>query len=339
MYEPRMWNCTRLVRPQWSHAHVGVVVDMENGDFPPPPHTHRGQDAALTRVGRVRPRDRLPDYCSRFVNTRQIWSIEEPEWTCKIDEGSAGLAEVHWSPDGRHVLTTSDFHVGRSFRPFCGVQKKIHSPLVTSRSPLWTVSSLQLRITVWSLTNKSVSYIKYPKACEKGLWQVNTKKCGFCAVCVHRTECTWRLPRFFNRQMYHLTFAGLDFSCGGKYLALAERRDCKDYISVFECASWHLVKVRLFVSSFRRATIALDESFRFVGFVRFVLFDNLWSVAEKYFCDILALWDGHWRSVWHPVVPWRPSPLRLGVSFASTAFHLQWISSCCNLFHLGATKN
>jgi len=27
---------------------------------------------------------------------------------------------------------------------------------------------LQLRITVWSLINKSVSYIKYPKACQKG---------------------------------------------------------------------------------------------------------------------------------------------------------------------------
>ena len=26
----------------------------------------------------------------------------------------------------------------------------------------------QLRITVWSLTSKSVSYIKYPKACVKG---------------------------------------------------------------------------------------------------------------------------------------------------------------------------
>ena len=37
--------------------------------------------------------------------------MEEPEWTCKIDEGSAGLAEVHWSPDGRHILTTSEFHV------------------------------------------------------------------------------------------------------------------------------------------------------------------------------------------------------------------------------------
>ncbi|XP_064642876.1 WD repeat-containing protein WRAP73-like [Lineus longissimus] len=99
----------------------------------------------------------------------QVWSLEEPEWTCKIDEGSAGLTDVRWSPDGRHVLTTADF---------------------------------QLRITVWSLLNKSVSYIKYPKQCQKGI----------------------------------------DFSKGGKYMALAERRDCKDYISIFVCSTWLLVK-------------------------------------------------------------------------------------------------
>jgi len=30
--------------------------------------------------------------------------------------------------------------------------------------------SSQLRVTVWSLCTKSVSYIKYPKACQKGEW-------------------------------------------------------------------------------------------------------------------------------------------------------------------------
>ena len=28
---------------------------------------------------------------------------------------------------------------------------------------------LQLRITVWSLVNKTVSYIKYPKQCPQGM--------------------------------------------------------------------------------------------------------------------------------------------------------------------------
>ncbi|ELU06120.1 hypothetical protein CAPTEDRAFT_5701 [Capitella teleta] len=99
----------------------------------------------------------------------QIWSLEQPEWTCKVDEGSAGLIDARWSPDSRHVLTTADFH---------------------------------LRVTVWSLLDKSVSYIKYPKACQKGM----------------------------------------DFSREGKYLALAERRDCKDCVSIFLCSTWRLVK-------------------------------------------------------------------------------------------------
>ncbi|XP_029012458.1 WD repeat-containing protein WRAP73 [Betta splendens] len=99
----------------------------------------------------------------------QVWSLEQPDWHCKIDEGSIGLVSSRWSPDGRHILNTTEFH---------------------------------LRITVWSLCTKAVSYIKYPKACQKGL----------------------------------------DFSRDGCYMALAERRDCKDYISVFVCDDWHLLR-------------------------------------------------------------------------------------------------
>ncbi|XP_052286453.1 WD repeat-containing protein WRAP73-like isoform X1 [Dreissena polymorpha] len=99
----------------------------------------------------------------------QVWSLEQPEWKCKIDEGSAGLCDVRWSPDSRHILTTADFH---------------------------------LRITVWSLVTKSVSYIRYPKQCQNNI----------------------------------------DFSADGKYLALAERRDCQDFISIFACNTWELLK-------------------------------------------------------------------------------------------------
>uniref|UniRef100_A0A3Q2QM63 WD repeat containing, antisense to TP73 n=1 Tax=Fundulus heteroclitus TaxID=8078 RepID=A0A3Q2QM63_FUNHE len=100
----------------------------------------------------------------------QVWSLEQPEWHCKIDEGSIGLVSSRWSPDGRHILNTTEFH---------------------------------LRITVWSLCTKAVSYIKYPKACQKGI----------------------------------------DFSRDGRYMALAERRDCKDYVSIFVCDDWHLLRV------------------------------------------------------------------------------------------------
>lgn len=99
----------------------------------------------------------------------QVWSLEQPDWHCKIDEGSIGLVSSRWSPDGRHILNTTEFH---------------------------------LRVTVWSLCTKAVSYIKYPKACTKGM----------------------------------------DFSRDGSYMALAECRDCKDYVSIFECDSWHLLR-------------------------------------------------------------------------------------------------
>ncbi|KAF0980699.1 hypothetical protein FDP41_013182 [Naegleria fowleri] len=76
-------------------------------------------------------------------------------------------------------------------------------------------ADFQLRITIWSLKNSSlnvdgndefsghVAHIKYPKYTSKGL----------------------------------------DFTPnGGKYMALAERRDCKDYISIIVTETWELVK-------------------------------------------------------------------------------------------------
>ena len=94
--------------------------------------------------------------------------MEQPEWSCKIEEGSAGLVNCFWSPDSKHVMTTCDF---------------------------------QLRITLWSLVNKSVAYIKHPK----------------------------------------LAVGGVDFSRDGKFMAVAERKECKDFVSVFLCSQWEMV--------------------------------------------------------------------------------------------------
>ena len=33
-----------------------------------------------------------------------------------------------------------------------------------------------------------------------------------------------------------------EFTRDGKYMLLAERRECKDYASIFECATWQLLK-------------------------------------------------------------------------------------------------
>lgn len=108
--------------------------------------------------------------CAQYkYGTIQVWSLDEPMWTCQIDEGSIGVISARWAVDSRHILTTSEFY---------------------------------LRITVWSLVNKSVSYIKYPKEIEKNL----------------------------------------SFSKDKLYLAVAERRNCRDYLSIFSTELWQLLK-------------------------------------------------------------------------------------------------
>lgn len=42
----------------------------------------------------------------------------------------------------------------------------------------------------------------------------------------------------------------MDFSKDGSYMALAERRDCKDYVSVFVCDDWHLLRVSGFYGQY-----------------------------------------------------------------------------------------
>ncbi|KDP40396.1 hypothetical protein JCGZ_03875 [Jatropha curcas] len=56
----------------------------------------------------------------------QAWSLSQPEWTCKIDEGPAGIAYARWSPNSRRILTTSEF---------------------------------QLRLTAWSLNTACVHFL------------------------------------------------------------------------------------------------------------------------------------------------------------------------------------
>ena len=55
-----------------------------------------------------------------------VKSISDPEWQCKIDEGLAGLVNCFWAPTSRHVITYSEFSI---------------------------------RLTIWSLVDKSVQYI------------------------------------------------------------------------------------------------------------------------------------------------------------------------------------
>lgn len=90
-----------------------------------------------------------------------VWAVDNAEWYCKIDEGPLGVAHARWAPDGRHVLTSSD-----------------HA----------------MRLTVWSLLDRSVCYIRAPK----------------------------------------LPVAGIAFSADGRWLAIAERREGVDSVGVYE---------------------------------------------------------------------------------------------------------
>ena len=48
-----------------------------------------------------------------------------------------------------------------------------------------------------------------------------------------------------SRSQYLSLFsAGITFTRDGRYLALAERRDCRDYVSIFVCSDWQLLRVR-----------------------------------------------------------------------------------------------
>eukprot|EP00727_Mastigamoeba_balamuthi_P002677 m51a1_g12406 hypothetical protein (438) ;mRNA; f:697263-699394 len=99
----------------------------------------------------------------------QAWSVEDPEWRCRIDGGAQGTAHARWAPDSRHVLVACEFG---------------------------------LRLTVWSLLNRTQHTIDGPKFPDKGL----------------------------------------AFTKSGSFMAVATRRDCKDYVAVYSCASWSLVK-------------------------------------------------------------------------------------------------
>lgn len=57
----------------------------------------------------------------------------------------------------------------------------------------------------------------------------------------------WKQPRPVSGsapRLQALLFpAGIAFSRDGRYLAVAERRDCKDYVSIFVCSNWQLLRV------------------------------------------------------------------------------------------------
>ena len=148
----------------------------------------------------------------------QAWSIERPEWHCTVDEGPVGLAHVRFSPDGRHLLATADFNV---------------------------------RITVWSLLDRSVYYIRFPKFPKAGLCFSPDGRCASLRPPPPAAPAFPRRPH--SRRM----------------MAVAERRDFRDAISIVETGGWRPL---------RRFEVATQD-----------LADISWSPDGKVICVIDTL--------------------------------------------------
>lgn len=122
----------------------------------------------------------------------QAWSLSQPEWTCKIDEGPAGIAYARWSPDSRHILTTSDF---------------------------------QLQLTVWSLVNTACVHVQWPKHASRGVSFTRDGK--FAAICTRR-DCkdyinllschTWEIMGIFAVDT--LDLADIEWSPGDSAIVI-----------------------------------------------------------------------------------------------------------------------
>lgn len=98
----------------------------------------------------------------------EIKAIANSEWTCTINESMSGVSYARWTPDSRKVLIINDFNV---------------------------------RMSIWSLVDKSTVYINGPKFGDKGI----------------------------------------AFSSNGYFMALAERKDNKDFIGVYFTGDFSLV--------------------------------------------------------------------------------------------------
>ncbi|XP_071558523.1 WD repeat-containing protein WRAP73 isoform X2 [Temnothorax nylanderi] len=99
----------------------------------------------------------------------QVYSIRDPQWKCKLTEGSAGLQSVTWSPDSKNICTIADFNI---------------------------------QISIWNLEEQTVSYIQNIKSSsfDKLHFSPNGKRLavivteGQDTVEIYKTE-NWKISR------------------------------------------------------------------------------------------------------------------------------------------------
>jgi WD40 repeat protein len=62
------------------------------------------------------PNSQLIACCSFKLGATQIWSLLDPEWTARVDEGVGGLRRILFAPDSINLLAFSDFKVVNAWR-------------------------------------------------------------------------------------------------------------------------------------------------------------------------------------------------------------------------------
>ena len=133
-----------------------------------------------------------------------VFKITDEAWNARVLAGAEGLARAEWAPDGRSILCFSEWGVGQCM----------------SLAYLYNIQRSQLRVTIWSLTTGSATYIQFPIHPDKG----------------EQITCTeFRLP---NESQ------GYCYRADGRYFILAERHKSKDTIGVYDASgAYEVVKV------------------------------------------------------------------------------------------------
>lgn len=179
----------------------GAAERLRRSHPRPPPNPPR-RDSALV-------------LCASYKKAAvHCFSISDPDWVCKIDEGAAGLAFAWWAPCGQQVLCVAEFNI---------------------------------RLTAWSLTDRGCFQMRararlvLPEAGDTPHPPLRTCK---------RPRASWRHRLLLTGQQTptpplpappqgpKFAHKGLSASPSGQFLAVAERRDCRDHVTVFQVKGW-----------------------------------------------------------------------------------------------------